>query len=132
MRKNTFLAFLFLFPLTLSVQAKQPTDSVYLEGKSDTALILAHGKGKHLTWLVVNPVRKRVNQILGYHTLSLQMPTGHNFWEDYAEDFPAAYATINDAIRFLRSEKNIRHIFLMGHSMGGRMMSAYLSEHPRL
>jgi len=113
------------------VQADKPTDAVYLNGHDNkTALILAHGKGKHPTWLVVNPLRKGVHEQLGFHTLSLQMPTGHSFWEDYADDFPKAYATISQAIEFLKNEKGITKIFLMGHSMGSRMASAYVSAHP--
>ncbi len=124
-----FILFNFIvFFLPSFALADKPTDSVYLEGDANTALILAHGKGKHPTWLVVNPLRKGVNEQLGYHTLSLQMPTGHAFWQDYAGDFPDAYAAIDNAIQFLRNEKGVKKIFLMGHSMGSRMVSAYVSQ----
>ena len=113
------------------LHADKPAGSAYLDGNENkTALILAHGKGKHPTWLVVDPLRKAVHQQLGFHTLSLQMPTGHDFWEDYADDFPKAYTTINEAIQFLKNEKGVTKIFLMGHSMGSRMASAYVSQHP--
>lgn len=124
------LAFVMLL-LTFSakVLAETPEDSVYLDGgESSKALILAHGKGKHPTWLVVDPVRKGVHEELGYHTISLQMPTGFSDWREYADGFPDAYQTFEQAISFLKKEKNVTHVYLFGHSMGSRMASAYLSD----
>lgn len=112
-----------------SIYADQPTNSAYLAGKeSKTALILCHGRGKHPTWKVVDPLRKGVNEQLGYHTLSLQMPNDDKHAKKYADDFPKAYATIKDGIRYLRDEKGVTTIFLMGHSMGSRMASAFVAE----
>jgi predicted alpha/beta-hydrolase family hydrolase len=117
--------------LAPSVFAAEPGGSVYLDGgDSREVLILAHGRGKSPTWKVVDPLRKGVHDRLGYHTLSLQMPNEDKDWELYAEDFPAAYETIKEGIRFLREEKEVTRIFLMGHSMGARMMSAFVAEHP--
>ena len=132
MKKIISLIGLLCIYIPSVVLAEKPIDAVYLEGNnSKSALILAHGKGKHPTWLVVDPLRKSVHEQLGFHTLSLQMPTGHDFWEDYADDFPKAYVTINEAIAFLKKEKGVTRIFLMGHSMGSRMASAYVSQHPQ-
>lgn len=108
---------------------EQPPGSLYLSGTKPVGLILAHGKGKGPAWLVVDPVRKAVNEELGYHTLSLQMPTGYANWRDYADAFPQAYQTIDQGIAFLR-KKGVKKIFLFGHSMGSRMMSAYVATHP--
>jgi len=109
--------------------AGTPDESVYIDGGDNkTGIILAHGKGKHPTWLVVNPLRKGINEQLGSHTLSLQMPTGYSNWKDYAEGFPDAYKTIKEAITFLKDEKGVTRIFLIGHSMGSRMASAFVSE----
>jgi len=102
-------------------------DSIYLEGTVDKALILAHGKGKHPKWKVVDPLRKSINETLDYHTLSLQMPNDNKNWKQYADDFPEAYETIEQAISFLH-KKGIKEIYLMGHSMGSRMTSSFLSE----
>lgn len=104
-----------------------PKDAVYLEGKVDKALILAHGQGKHPTWKVVDPLRKGINEELGFHTLSLQMPNTRDNYKDYVQDFPEAYKTIKEAIAFFKN-KGISDIYLMGHSMGARMVSAYLSD----
>lgn len=113
------------------VFADKPDGSEYIDGdKSKTGIILAHGKGKHPTWLVVDPLRKGINYKLGYHTLSLQMPTGYDSWKDYADGFPNAYASIINAIKYLKKEKNVNKIFLIGHSMGSRMSSAFVSENP--
>lgn len=129
---KTFLAFVFLCLVApANVLAEKPAGSVYLDGgESSYGLILAHGQGKHPTWLVVDPVRKGIHNKLGYHTLSIQMPTGYSDWRDYADAFPEAFQTIDDAIAYLKNEKGITHIYLFGHSMGGRMSSAYVAEHP--
>jgi pimeloyl-ACP methyl ester carboxylesterase len=109
----------------------QPINSVYLKGNINKALILAHGQGKYPTWKVVNPLRKSINSELGYHTLSLQMPNNKDKWKDYADDFPKAYDIIKQAIVFLQN-KGVKDIYLMGHSMGSRMTSSFLSEFDNL
>ncbi len=111
--------------------ADKPTGSEYIDGgNSKTAVLLAHGKGKHPTWLVVDPLRKGINTKLGYHTLSLQMPTGYDNWKQYADGFPKAYDTIKKAINYLKQEKGVNRIFLIGHSMGSRMSSAFVADNP--
>ena len=131
MKRNLSIIYLFIGFLFLSNSyAETPKDAEYLDGgASKSALILAHGRGKHPTWLVVEPLRNGVHEKLGYHTLSLQMPNDDDrHWKEYAEDFPTAYRIIDDAIRFLKQEKNIKKIYLMGHSMGSRMVSAYMAK----
>jgi predicted esterase len=130
MKKFKILSILLIL-VSVPAYAGKPDGSVYLDGgNSKTGLILAHGKGKHPTWLVVDPLRKGVHEKLGYHTLSLQMPTGHSSWLDYADDFPESYDIIKKAIRFLMEEKHVSRVFLMGHSMGSRMASSFVSENP--
>ena len=131
MKKIVNLIAIVSLLLPCMATAGKPAGSVYIDGSDNkSALILAHGKGKHPTWLVVDPLRKGVSEQLGYHTLSLQMPVGHETWTDYADDFPDAFKTIQEAIRFLKEERDVSRVFLMGHSMGSRMMSAFLSENP--
>ena len=128
MKKLMVLLFIFLY-LPLSIFADKPKGSEYIDGgESKVALILAHGKDKYPTWLVVDPVRKGVNSSLGYHTLSLQMPTGYSDWKEYAKSFPEAFDSIKKGIDFLRNEKGVEKIFLFGHSMGSRMISSFVSE----
>jgi uncharacterized protein len=111
--------------------AAKPDGSAYLDGGSNkSAVILAHGKGKHPTWLVVNPLRKGISEKIGFHTISLQMPTGYDNWKEYADGFPEAYRIIETAINFLKNEKGVNKIYLMGHSMGSRMVSSFVSENP--
>jgi pimeloyl-ACP methyl ester carboxylesterase len=129
--KHHLLAFLSIVAILTSASALAdiPAGSAYLDGgSSKVALILAHGRGQHPTWKVVDPLRKGVNDDLGYHTLSLQMPNEDKEWKEYADDFPQAYAMIKDGIRYLKEEKGVIKIFLMGHSMGSRMTSAFVSE----
>jgi len=101
----------------------------YLDGEGSTVgVVLCHGRGKHPTWFVVDPLLKGVHEQLGYHTLSIQMPTGGS-WRDYDVLFPDAYRRITAAIRYLKQEKKVKKVFLMGHSMGSRMAAAFLKEH---
>jgi dienelactone hydrolase len=111
--------------------ADQPSGSAYLDGgASKVGVILCHGRGQHPTWKVVDPLRKGIHEKLGYHTLSLQMPAGKKKWEAYAPDFPRARAEIEAGIAFLRNEKKVERIYLMGHSMGSRMATSYLASNP--
>ena len=108
------------------------TNAVYLSGNTNKALILAHGRGKHSTWKVVNPIRKATNNRLNWHTLSLQMPvTNSNDFQSYAIEFDNAYDRIRQAIIFVKS-KGVKKIILFGHSMGSRMISAFVRENPGL
>lgn len=111
------------------VSADLPADAAYLDGGDNkTGLILCHGRGKNPTWKVVDPLRKGVHEKLGYHTLSIQLPNDDKNWKKYADDFPEAFTRIKDAIRFLKEEKGVTSIYLMGHSMGSRMAGAFLAH----
>ncbi|MFC1862740.1 alpha/beta hydrolase [Thermodesulfobacteriota bacterium] len=67
---------------------------------------------------------------MGYHTLSLQMPTADVDWRVYKKYFPDAYKLIGTAIQVLRNEKGVETIYLMGHGMGSWIAAGYLSENP--
>ena len=106
-------------------------DGAYLAGRgTNIGVILCHGRGTDPTWLVVDPLRKGINEQLGYHTLSLQMPKGNISWDQYDIYFPDAYQRIEAAIQFLQQDKGVEEIFLMGHSMGSRMATAFLANYP--
>jgi triacylglycerol esterase/lipase EstA (alpha/beta hydrolase family) len=123
------LALVWTFMASIAY-ADKPDGSVYLDGGDvKYGLILAHGQGKSPTWLVVDPVRKGIHDQLGYHTLSLQMPVAGGNWKNYAGVFPEAYRTIDQGISFLK-EKGVTRIYLLGHSMGARMASAFVATHP--
>ena len=126
---------LAMFFVTPVIYAEMPKGD-YLEGKnSKVGVILAHGQGLDPDSQVVGPLRKSINKELGFHTLSLQMPvlsgarTPDKFLE-YASTFPDAYKAIQAGIDFLRKEKGVERIYLMGYSMGGRMTTGFLAQHP--
>lgn len=116
---------------TTTVPAAEPDGSEYLAG-TDTkvGVILSHGQGGTPTSHVVDPLRKAINQELGFHTLSLQLPNGRSNWKQYQADFPDAYKIFAEGIKFLREEKGVKTIYLMGYSMGGRMATAFLANNP--
>jgi pimeloyl-ACP methyl ester carboxylesterase len=118
---------------TNSVKSSDPNmpSNAYLDGKeSMVGVVLCHGRGKYPTWLVVDPLRKGIHEQLGYHTLSIQMPTTEGGWRDYDILFPNAYARIKAAIKFLKEERKVQKVYLMGHSMGARMATAFLKQNP--
>jgi pimeloyl-ACP methyl ester carboxylesterase len=106
----------------------------YLDGKdAKVGVILAHGRGLHPDGNVVGPLRRAVHEELGFHTLSLQMPDPGADSPDSPElaaAFPEAYRRIQAGIDFMKKEKGVERIYLMGHSMGGRMTSAFLASNP--
>lgn len=125
------LTSMFVLAIGSKAMAGPPSGSAYLDGgSSKVAVILCHGRAQGPRWKVVDPLRKDINKQLGYHTLSLQLPGKGKDWERYAEVFPRAYEEIQAGIDFLRKEKGVTKIYLMGHSMGSRMATAFLVEHP--
>jgi predicted alpha/beta-hydrolase family hydrolase len=126
---------LVIFLVAGTVYAEMPKGE-YLEGKgSKIGVILAHGQGWDPDSHVVGPLRRVINKELGFHTLSLQMPIipgkrSPETFQEYASTFPDAYKTIQAAIDFLKKEKGVDRVYLMGYSMGGRMTTAFLANHP--
>ena len=126
---------LFVLLIASTVHAGMP-EGMYLAGKdSKIGVILAHGQGQDPDSQVVGPLRKAINKELGFHTLSLQMPVvqgkrGPESFRLYESTFPDAYQRIQAAIEFLKKEKGVERMYLMGYSMGGRMTSAFLANHP--
>ncbi len=137
--KTTLLSFILLF-LVGCTQSSQTDPTQILETdtlkgaallKADhakTAVILCHGKGKNPRWKVVEPLRKAIFNQLDFTTLSIQMPVlATDQWQDYAETFPNAVYRIDQAVEYLQRQ-GIEHIYVMGHSMGSRMVSYYASQ----
>lgn len=106
----------------------------YLDGKdSKIAVVLAHGRVNSPDGNVVGPLRRAIHRGLGFHTLSLEMPdpgADSPASPKMAAAFPEAYQRIEAAIDYLKKDKGVQRIHLMGHSMGGRMTSGFLANHP--
>lgn len=136
MIKSLLSILIFSLYVSTVAYAEMPKYSLYLDGgASKTAVILAHGQGQGPDSKVVDPLRKALNKEIGIHTLSLQMPTlsgkfSPDKFKEYEAVFPEAYKTIKAGIDFLRNEKGVERIYLMGYSMGGRMTTAFLAENP--
>lgn len=124
-----------LFAFVSHAIAQMPQGE-YLDGKdSKVGVILAHGQGLNPDAQVVGPLRRAIHKELGFHTLSLSMPTlpgakSLDLFEEYASTFPDAYTRLQAAIDFLKKDKAVERIYLMGHSMGGRMTTAFLAHTP--
>ena len=110
---------------------KENLDWAYLDGgNSSVGVILCHGRGGDPDWYVVGALRKRINKKLGYHTLSMQMPGGEKSRHEYYSDFAATYQAIQTSVDYLRNKKGVKKVYIIGHSLGARMASAYLSKYP--
>jgi len=119
---------LSIFFLSLFLNAKGlPSDAIYLKGDSTSAIILAHGKGQGPKFKVVDPLRLALNEDLDFHTLSLQMPNKHKKYEAYDKEQDYVNSMISDSITYLKS-LGVKNIYLVGHSLGAGMTSAYLLE----
>ena len=94
-------------------------------------VILLHGRGVHPDWpQVIQPLRTGLPDE-GWATLSLQMPVLGNEAEDkdYVPVFDNVPGRIQAGLDFL-SQRNIKNIVLIGHSLGTNMATDYLAKHP--
>lgn len=125
----------FTVSFTCPVQADRPP-SVYLAGKGDVGVVLLHGHGGTADGNVVGPLMRMFNTDFGYHTLSLDlpqvtgMPPGPQLAAAYAPLYPEVEKRIENGIDYLIREKKVRSLYLVGFSVGTRMMTAYLAKHP--
>lgn len=107
----------------------------YLEGKGSgakVAVLLAHGRGGSPDGNVVGSLRKSLNQELGVQTLTPYLPEPRVDSPEspaFAAVFPEAERIIQSGIDFLRKEKGAARVYVVGYSLGGRVVCAYLAEH---
>ena len=132
---HTLQSFLLVLGCVFATHAvAQMPQGEYLDGRnSKVAVILVHGNGQHPDGNVVGPLRRAIHTEISFHTLSLRVPDPGADSPDSPElaaAFPEAYRRIQAAIDFLKKEKEVERIYLMGHSMGGRMTSAFLANNP--
>lgn len=113
--------------------------ALLLEGKPDRpGIVLMHGRNSNPDGAVVGFMRKGLHE-RGYTTVSVANPlppTGDEF-ADYVKDlgesnfvFPEAIARIASALELLRAKK-LPSAYLLGFSMGARLMASFLAGAPR-
>lgn len=118
-------------------QADRPP-SVYLGGNAEVGVVLLHGHGGTAEGNVVGPLARMFNTEFGYHALSLDLPqvagmsAGPQLAVAYAPLYPEVEQRIARGIDFLVREKQVKTLYLVGFSVGTRMMTAYLASHPDL
>lgn len=128
-------ALLILIVIPGCAATRTQSGHLYREGKSLVGILLCHGRGQDPDWHVVGPLRYALNEKLGTHTLSLRMPSlgAKAAFQSYAATFPDAFERIEEGIAFLKA-KGVNRIYVLGHSMGARMASAFMAQrgHPDL
>jgi predicted alpha/beta-hydrolase family hydrolase len=120
---------LFALLLTVPVLANGAMPKgEYLDAQgSKVGVILAHGRGGDPDSNVVGPLRHALHSA-AYHTLSLQMPNPEAGRPIDPVTFPEAYENIRAAVEFLKKERNVERVYLLGYSMGARTTSGYLAN----
>ena len=110
----------------------QAPNGEYLEAKgATTAVILAHGRGQGPDGQVVGSLRRAIAQDVGFHTLSVQLPVLVTpDYLAYAATYPDAYKTLQSPIDFLVKDKGVNRIYVVGYSLGARMTTSFLANHP--
>jgi len=101
-------------------------------GKSTQAVILIHGRGVHPAWGFINRLRADLADA-GYHTLSLQMPilSSDAPFGSYGATLPEAFERVNAGIRYLRENRRVRSVILLGHSSGATTALGHAARHPQ-
>lgn len=102
--------------------------TIYTEAeKPKGAVIVVHGRGVHPNWGLIQPIRGQLAEKYGYTTLSIQAPVmgATDKIDKYEPTYPEASARLEAARQHLAS-KGHKKIFLVGHSLGPRMMQYYL------
>jgi pimeloyl-ACP methyl ester carboxylesterase len=101
-------------------------------GGGKRAVILAHGKGVHPAFGLIDKLRGDLAEA-GFHTLSLQMPILENEASSaaYGATFPEAFERIDAGIRYLKEKHGIGDVVLLGHSIGAITVVAYVARHPQ-
>jgi pimeloyl-ACP methyl ester carboxylesterase len=103
-------------------------------GRPKTGVILLHGRGGNPDGAVVGFLRKTLNRA-GYWTLSLTnpIPKAGDEFPNYVADlgaenyvFPEAAARVRAGMAALK-ERGVEACVLLGFSMGGRLMAAFLA-----
>lgn len=94
------------------------------------AVIQVHGMGVHPDWGINGVMRTRLAE-RGYATLSIQLPVldAQAGPGDYLDTFPEARQRIAGAVSWLKA-RGFKNIVLVSHSLGGRMVRAYLLDAP--
>jgi len=97
-----------------------------------TGVILAHGRGVHPAWGLMDKLRSDLADA-GYHTLSLQMPilAADAPFGNYGQTFPEAFERLSAGIRYLRVQKGVDRVILLGHSSGAISVVGYAAKQPQ-
>lgn len=127
---------LFLFWSVLAAGAP-PAGALYLDGdKSAVGIVLVHGRGMNPDSYVTGPLRKALNRNSGYHTVSVQLPKTTSV-ETVTRDrkiaemkaiYPESREIIRSAASFLRSERGVKRVYLLAHSMGATIVTTLVSQ----
>lgn len=116
-------------PLYLTQKNGHKFLGVYTEATAAKAgVVVVHGMGIHPDWGMIGTLRQQLPDH-GYATLSVQMPVlaATAKPDDYTPHFPEAVERLKLAVDHLKA-KGHQRIAIVSHSLGSRMVHAYLSQ----
>jgi pimeloyl-ACP methyl ester carboxylesterase len=134
------IRFLLILVASLSPQlvvSAPPGDAAYLDGeKSLVGIVLVHGRGMDPDGFVIGPLRKALNGTKGYHTIALRLlkttsvesVTKEQKIAEMKAIFPVSRDMIQVAVEFLRDERGVRHVYVVGHSMGATIAATLVAQ----
>lgn len=105
--------------------------AIYTEAAdAKMGVIVVHGMGIHPDWNLIGTLRQQLPEH-GYATLSIQMPVlaADAKAEQYAPLMPEAVERLQLAVAELKA-KGHKRIAIVSHSMGSRMVHAYMAKNP--
>jgi len=100
--------------------------------QSVLAAVLIHGRGVHPAWGFIDRLRGDLAEA-GVHTLSLQMPilNSDSPFGSYGSTLPEAFERVEAGIRYLRQQKGVKRVVLIGHSSGAVTALGHAVRYPR-
>ena len=116
-------------PVTLSLKNGHKFLGIYTDAATAKAgVVVVHGMGIHPDWGLIGTLRQQLPDH-GYATLSVQMPVlaADAKPDDYMPHFPEAIERLKQAVDYLRG-KGHKRIAVVSHSLGSRMVHAFLSQ----
>ena len=118
-------------PLYLTQKNGHKFLGIYTEAAdAKMGVVVVHGMGIHPDWGMIGTLRQQLPEH-GYATLSIQMPVlaADAKPEQYAPVIPEAVERLGLAVAGLKA-KGHKRIAIVSHSMGSRMVHAYMVKNP--
>jgi pimeloyl-ACP methyl ester carboxylesterase len=119
---------LLLFPRCATVEEKETSSasSVAAKIETGTAVCIVHGAGDTKISFKWRLIEKLIAE--GFTVLTIDLP-GHGDNRDRPLVYPDSLSAVPAALRFLRAQRGVKRVGLIGVSLGGAMAIRALADH---